>query len=311
MGDVPPRAVPRPVAAFAQQPRAPAGVRGGPALGRADSQFRTADQTQIALFWDDGPGTATPPGHWHEIAAAILASRQPAASSSHDSLVQSARMMALLGMAVADAAVVAWDHKYAYSCWRPITGIHSADQDGNPATHADTSWTSLLATPPFPAYTSGHSTFSGASARLLALFFGTDAIAFSASSDKLPGVERAYTGLSQAAAEAGQSRIYGGIHWQYDNQLGLETGRALAEHVFFNYLRPRAEGTQACAAGPETLCLEDGRFRVAATWGTAAAHGSARAVPLNASSGSFWFFDEDNTELTVKIVDGCALNERF
>jgi membrane-associated phospholipid phosphatase len=271
-------------------------------LGRASSTFRTADQTQIALFWNDGAGTATPPGHWNEIAQPLLAS-QP--------LIVQARTFALLGIAMADAAIVAWDHKYAYNCWRPVTGIQQADQDGNPATVADPAWTSLIGTPPFPAYTSGHSTFSAASARLLALVLGSDAVSFSATSDGLPGVTRQYSSLWQAAEEAGQSRIYGGIHWQYDNQAGLTSGRALAEQVFHTQLQPIGVAHQTCTSSDTDVCLNGDRFRVTAHWRTADASGTGHALPLDGDSGSFWFFDDGNAELLVKVLDGCALNEKY
>lgn len=272
-------------------------------LGRADSTARTAEQTQIALFWADGPGTATPPGHWHVIAQGISRER-------HLSLIENARLFALLAVAGADAAIVSWDHKYHYNNWRPVTGIQHADTDGNPATAADPAWLPLIATPPFPAYSSGHSTFSSASARLLALFFGTDQISFSTTSDGLAGVTRSFTRLSDAAEEAGQSRIYGGIHWQFDNQTGLSSGRALGEHVFFTRLTPRAE-TGACAPGPSTLCLAGGRFKVEAAWETESAHGPGTGTSLGSDSGSFWFFDADNTELTVKVLDACDAFDRY
>lgn len=103
----------------------------------------------------------------------------------------------------------------------------------------------MIPTPPFPTYVSGHSTFSGGSSTILERFFGRDAIAFCGDSPDperwpaiLPGVVRCWDSLSQAAEEAGQSRIYGGIHWQYDNQQGLAAGRAIAEHVFAHFLRP-------------------------------------------------------------------------
>ncbi|MFL6196974.1 MAG: vanadium-dependent haloperoxidase, partial [Thermoanaerobaculia bacterium] len=272
-------------------------------LGRSDSPYRTAEQTQIALFWADGPGTATPPGHWHVIAQGLSQER-------HLTLLENARLFTLLALADADAAIVSWDHKYYYSNWRPVTGIQHADTDGNPATTADPAWTPLIATPPFPSYTSGHSTFSSASARVLALFFGTDQISFSTTSDGLPGVTRSFTGLSEAAAEAGQSRVYGGIHWQYDNQAGLASGRALGEHVFFNVLTPHAEaGT--CVSGPYVLCLSEGRFKVEASWQTASAHGPATASSLGADSGSFWFFSPDNTELAVKVLNACNGFDRY
>lgn len=272
-------------------------------LGRTDSPVRTADQSQIALFWADGGGTSTPPGHWLQIAIGI-------SEEKHLSLIENARLFALLSVVAADAAIVSWDHKYQYNHWRPYTGIHQADTDGNPDTAPDATWQSFIATPPFPAYTSGHSTFSGSAAKILELFFGTDAIAFSTTSDGLPGVTRTFTSLSKAAEEAGQSRIYGGIHWQYDNQMGLSSGRALAQHAFFNVMTPvQAPGT--CAANATTLCLNGGRFKVQATWRTATDHDAAQALPQTADSGQFFFFNEDNVELVVKALNGCGVNERY
>jgi membrane-associated phospholipid phosphatase len=273
-------------------------------LGRSDSSIRTADQTQIALFWADGGGTATPPGHWHVIAQGI-------SQEKHLSLIENARLFALLAIAQADAAIVSWDHKYHYSNWRPVTGIQHADTDGNPATTADPAWTSLIGTPPFPSYTSGHSTFSSSSARVLALFFGTDQISFSTTSDALPGVTRSFTRFSDAAEEAGQSRIYGGIHWQFDNQAGLASGTALGEYVFFNSLAPLDVEAGTCVPNSTTLCLAGGRFKVEANWQTKSAHGPASAVVLGGDSGSFWFFDADNTELTVKVLDACVGFNRY
>lgn len=201
-------------------------------LGRDRSAVRTAEQTEIALFWADGAGTATPAGHWQVIAQGL-------AGTKPGSLVANARLFALLGIAVADAGIVAWDNKYAFEHWRPITGIREADTDGNPYTVADPSWTPLLPTPPFPSYTSGHSTFSAAAATVLAQVVGTDDVSFSSTSDGLPGVTRSFTSLWEAALEAGQSRIYGGIHWQYDNQDALVAGAALGHYVVDHFLRPR------------------------------------------------------------------------
>jgi hypothetical protein len=123
-------------------------------------------------------------------------------------------------------------------------------------------------------------------------------------------VTRSFSRLSTAAEEAGQSRIYGGIHWQYDNQVGLASGRALADHVYFNLLTPLAEAG-ACVPGSGTLCLAGGRFKVEASWRTASAHGPASAVSLSGDSGTFWFFDPDNTELTVKVLDACDGFDRY
>src|SRR5207249_7315664 len=113
---------------------------------------RTEEQTLIAKFWADGAGTETPPGHWNTIA-------QDVALAQGNTLVQNARLFALLDIAVADAAICAWDAKYMDNFWRPVTAIRNADTDDNADTLQDTTWTPLLVTPNFPSYTSGHSTF--------------------------------------------------------------------------------------------------------------------------------------------------------
>ncbi len=272
-------------------------------FGPVTNSVRTAEQTQIALFWADGGGTATPPGHWLVIADGV-------SEEEHLSLLQNARLFALLGITVADAAIVSWDNKYAYNIWRPVTGIQGANLDGNPKTRSDKTWLPLIATPPFPAYTSGHSTFSGSSSRILELFFGTDHFDFSTTSDGLPGVTRSFTSFFQAAEEAGQSRIFGGIHWQFDNTAGLASGRSLAEHVFFNFLTPVASpGT--CTADATTVCLDGGRFKVQAKWKEGSQSGAAQVVAQTENSGIFYFSDPSNVELTVKILNTCNANGHF
>jgi membrane-associated phospholipid phosphatase len=216
------------------------------AVGAKDSATRTPEQTQIALFWINGPGTATPPGHWNEVAQVVAAGRG-------NTLMENARLFALLDLALADAGIVSWDAKYAYNFWRPVTAIRAADSDGNPATSADPTWAPLIPTPPFPSYTSGHSTFSAAAAAVLADFFGRDDVPFTLRSET-PGVaDRSFTSFSQAAQESGLSRIYGGIHYSFDNVQGLATGGALGHFVFAHYLRPdspRAPGLPPQAAPP-------------------------------------------------------------
>jgi hypothetical protein len=198
------------------------------ALGRADSTVRTADQTQIANFWGDGSGTFTPPGHWNQIAQDV--------SLAHGlSLAENARLFALLNIAEADAGIVSWDAKFTDNFWRPITAIRNAGADGNPLTNPDPSWAPLLVTPPFPSYTSGHSTFSGAAATVLSALFGAD-VPFADHGDPSQPFTRSFANFQAAADEAGLSRIYGGIHYSFDNQAGLATGRALGQYVATNFL---------------------------------------------------------------------------
>ncbi len=200
------------------------------ALGARNSTVRTPEQTQIAHFWVDGPGTATPPGHWNVIAQGV--SQQQGLD-----LLSNARVFALLNIALADAGIAAWDMKYTYYEWRPVTGIRRAAEDNNNRTVPDPAWEPLLPTPPFPDYVSGHSTFSSAGAEMLGLVFGSDRIAFATTSDGLPGVQRSYQSFSQAAEEAGQSRIYGGIHWGHADKDGLMAGRQLARQTFNHHLK--------------------------------------------------------------------------
>jgi membrane-associated phospholipid phosphatase len=202
-------------------------------LGAADSLARTPDQTAVAKFWADGDGTVTPPGHWNRIAQTVAADRRLGTA-------EAARLFALLNVAMADAAVVCWDCKFRFDVWRPVTA----------ARETDPGWTPLLTTPPFPAYTSGHSSFSGAAAAALAAFCGTDRVRFTSTSEGLPGATRAYTGFWQAAEEAGMSRIYGGIHWQFDNRDGLACGRRVAVYVADHFFRPPGPGAGGRADAP-------------------------------------------------------------
>jgi hypothetical protein len=182
------------------------------------------------LFWADNAGTETPPGHWLRIAAEV-------ATALGLPTIERARLLALVGLGVADAAIVSWDAKYSYNHWRPVTAIRAASTEGNPGTVEDQTWSPLIGTPPFPSYTSGHSTFSAAAATIIARVLGSDNIAFTTTSQGLPDVTRSFSSFSAAAAEAGQSRIYGGIHFQYDNQHALDNGAELGNLVVDGFLR--------------------------------------------------------------------------
>jgi hypothetical protein len=199
-------------------------------LGSLHSRERTAEQTEIARFWADGAGTITPPGHWNRIA-------QTVAQQQSNTLEENARLFALLNIAMADAGIMAWDCKFKFNYWRPVQAIRAADRDGNPDTTANADWTPLLTTPPFPSYVSGHSSFSAAGAAVLALYFGKNEIRFQSSTEGLPGVTRSFASFWNAAQEAGKSRIYGGIHYEFDNEEGLLAGRALGNYVYRFFLR--------------------------------------------------------------------------
>src|SRR5262245_35763357 len=208
-------------------------------LGRDDSTTRTAEQAEIARFWNDATGTAFAPGYWNRIA-------QDVATEQALSLVSDAHLFALLNIATADALIACWDAKYASSFWRPVTAIGAADTDGNAATEPDTSWSPLLVTPPFPSYTSAHSTVSGAAAEVLTALFG-DHYQFTVSAVSVPST-RSFGSFEAAAAEAGRSRIYGGIHYTFDNLNGLAVGGEVADYVMGHFLRPRGDGDEQLTA---------------------------------------------------------------
>jgi len=208
-------------------------------IGRVDSATRTPEQTDIAKMWAAGAGTVTPPGMWNQVA-------QQLSADTGLGILGEARLFGLIGLAVADAAISCWDAKYAYNYWRPVTGIRLGDADGNPDTAGDAGWLPLIATPPFPSYTSGHSTFSAASAKILEQFFGTDDLSFSVTAPEV-GITRFFNSCSEAAEEAGQSRIYGGIHWQFDNGPAQIAGQGIGVHVYQNYMQVPGPGAASLA----------------------------------------------------------------
>ncbi len=227
---------------------------------------RTAEQTEIGIFWgyDGTPGLGTPPRLYNQIAMEIAEKR------AHN-VVELARLLALVNVAMADAGIACWESKYAYEFWRPVTGIREADEgtgptglgDGNPATVGDKTFSPLGApasnltgpnvTPPFPAYASGHATFGAALFQMLRHLYRTDRIPFSFMSDEFNGVtqdnqgnvrplvRRNFSSLSQAEEENGQSRIFLGIHWAFDKTEGIAQGRRVADYVFKHAFQPLHE----------------------------------------------------------------------
>jgi hypothetical protein len=148
----------------------------------------------------------------------------------HANLLQSARLFADMDLSFADGAISFYDAKYQYDLWRPITAIREAATDGNPATIADPNWTPLAATPADPSYPGAHSVISEAGATVLSAFFGNrDDI--TVSSEVLPGVVRNFDSYQGAALEAGQSRIFAGVHTRLDHNAGLSLGQNVADDV--------------------------------------------------------------------------------
>jgi membrane-associated phospholipid phosphatase len=192
-------------------------------LGEKSSRERTAEQTEIALFWADGAGTATPPGHWN-----LILSHLTCDCDEFENLTDMTRNFALLNTAMADAGIAAWESKWFFDFWRPITAIQRANEDHNGKTVDDQSWVPLLPTPPFPAYVSGHATFSAAAAMIMESIFGVPTSPLGIHSEALPGVTRRFGNFHAMAEESARSRIYGGIHYSFDGTAGLELGQKIA-----------------------------------------------------------------------------------
>ena len=190
-----------------------------------------ADKLATYQYWSLGGGTSQPPGAWMQVALAV--------TTEHPlSLPEMARLFALTSMAMADTVAPTVMTKFIYHHWRPTTAIKQADTDGNTLTDPDLNWVSRAdSIGSSPEYWSGHSTFSAAAAAVLAGFFCDDTIAFRLATDSAPsGKERSYPSFSAAAAEAGRSRVVGGLHFEFSNQDGLAAGRAVAAEILANSL---------------------------------------------------------------------------
>ena len=188
------------------------------ALGGASSSTRTADQTAIALFW-----LTSSPLQWNRIAREALATHPQDAYAT-------ARLLALLQVAEADAYIAMCDGKFAYKRWRPITAIRMAATDNNPNTEADPTWMPLaFPNPPDAEYPSGHAAASGAASVVLKSFFGTDDVSFAATNGA--GKTRNFTSFSQAADECSVSRIYAGYHFRNSTVQGHLMGNQIGAFV--------------------------------------------------------------------------------
>jgi hypothetical protein len=202
------------------------------ALGRKDGSARTPAQFDIANFW-----AVNPPRLWSGIARTLATQQQL-------STVDAARFYALAFMSAADTLISVWTDKARWSFWRPITAIHQAADDGNPATSPDAAWTPFLTTPPYPDQPSGHTSLATAITMTAQRFFGTDDISFSATNGLLYPVgtattaTRFFTSLSQARDEVVDARVLQGIHFRNADEDGVRIGKGVTNFVNSHLFKP-------------------------------------------------------------------------
>jgi hypothetical protein len=141
-------------------------------------------------------------------------------------------------MAISDAAVASFGTKYHYTTWRPETAIRNADVDGNPRTEAQQGWEPLIVAPCFPGYTSNHASLSGAGAEVLRRVYGEGGHAVTITNPTpFPGVAYNYLTLDQILSDIDDARVFGGIHFRFDQDAGGKLGRAVGTAVYKNNLR--------------------------------------------------------------------------
>jgi hypothetical protein len=195
-------------------------------LGSLNSPFRPQDRTDVARFY----AATSPVAVWNS------AARQASAAQGM-TLSENAQIFALLAMAMADANIAVWDNKYQYSFWRPQAAIRAGDTDGNPNTVADPDWLPLIPTPPHPSYASGHASTSGAARRVLEYVFGKDGHDVTLTNPTLPGIVLDYTAWDEITDDIDDARIYGGIHFWFDQEAGARLGRHVGSYILEYYLR--------------------------------------------------------------------------
>ena len=201
-------------------------------LGSVTSATRTAEQTHVAQLW---AAVGTPTNFlfvWNNVARTVATARAL-------TTVEKARLFALTNFAVHDALQTTFASKFYYGLWRPVTAIRRADEDGNANTTADPSWSSLIADPPYPSYAGNNAAIGTSQSTILALFFGRDDIQFQHTWEGGGGATRSYAGFGAMADEEARARVYGGVHFTFDNVAGQSVGRNVANYIFANVMRPR------------------------------------------------------------------------
>jgi hypothetical protein len=204
-------------------------------LGSTSSIERTAEQTQLARLFASVTSSTVHWALWNNVA-------RDTARDRHLSLIETARLFALMNVSIHDGLQTSHSSKFVYALWRPISAIRRADEDMNPLTDPDLTWSSLLTTPPYPSHAGNQACVGASAARALALFHGTDTVPFEAvwtGTAGNPDVTRSYAGFWQMATDQANSRVYGGIHFTFENDASREACPRVAEYVFTHYMRPR------------------------------------------------------------------------
>lgn len=182
-------------------------------VGAKSSATRTAEQTEIARFWE-----ATAPAVYFPVARSV-------AVGQGREVTQNARLLAVVGQAMDDALVAVFDAKYHYMFWRPLTAIRNGDIDGTDATERDEGWLPLIDTPMHPEYPCAHCVLSGAAGAVLAAEIGNGTTpTLRTRSPTAPGIERSWNSVDDFVAEVAAARIYEGVHFRYSTEVGTAMG---------------------------------------------------------------------------------------
>jgi hypothetical protein len=195
--------------------------------GGGQSSERTADETAAAIFW-----VVSMPAIFNDTA-------RNEAKVKKTTLVENARLFALLNLAASDSQVAAWSQKFSANFLRPVTAIRNARKIGVRGVQEESDWAPLLVTPAHPDYPSGHCAYGGAAVKTLQLFFGTDAVD---ASYTFPagGMTRRWRSYTEMGKEVGEARIWGGIHTRTADEHAHAIGEKIAEYAFENFMRPNA-----------------------------------------------------------------------
>lgn len=199
----------------------------------AGPDIRPQDRTTVARFF----AVSSPVQGWNQGA------RQVSAAQGR-SLSENARIFALLNMAICDASIATYETKYFYNTWRPMMAIRGADLDGNRKTELDAGWFPLLTTPAFPSYPSAHATLSGAARTVLERVLGKHDLPITLTSPRAPGVVLNYTNWKQICDDIDDARVYGGIHFRFEQEAGARQGRVVGQYILREYLR--RDNTRDC-----------------------------------------------------------------